>query len=282
MKIQFNVVTDPSDYKKEDLIETQFFIEGSYTFLVLKHDYGDTISLKMGNDRIALVDFYKVNNTDNFILNNKRHIKFKPHKIVPSKEIDITCDPKEYKNATIYMASLHILYRIFGITESIHLTVSNQYLIMTPVNKPQYYITFDNKYVVLTDKECKDNDKLPGITLSKFPLSKEKLKNVLTFDNIEDVKTFFNKVLNNYTYDTDLPEKHADIYIILRYILTQMECNNSYIFDPLLLFSAKKYDDIDELLSSKPHKTNSGLVFEYHHLPIGPIGFLDYLKGDNK
>ena len=252
MKIQFSAVRSKLGYKKEDIIKSRFFYEGNYTFLILNHDYGDTISLKMIG-YMTSVDFHRVNDVDNFILNNKRHIKFKPLDMNPPRELDIICTPKEeYKNATVYCTSISNIFKILTADDIMFFINGFYYLVTETANKPRYYLTFANDYIVLTDNEYNGEDKLPGVTLAKFPLPKEKLKNVLTFDNLDDTKSFFSRIMNNCTCTNDLPYEHADVYIILRYILEQMKRNNLYIFDPVLLFKAEKYNNISEILLYSP------------------------------
>ena len=247
MKIQFKVIAAGLGYKKEDVIKTWVFTEGNYTFLILNHDYGDTISLKM-SDKMP-VDFHKVNDVDNFILNNKRHIKFKLLDMSLPRELDIICTTKEeYKNATVYRTPTANIFKITTVNDAMFFINGFYYLIMETVNKPGYYLTFANDYIVLTDNEYNGEDKLPGITLAKFPLPKEKLKNVLTFDSIGDAQSFLIK-MTNITYDEDLPEEHADLYIVLRHLTSLLEHSLLLVTeDPVFLFKVKKYNNINKLL----------------------------------
>ena len=215
MKIQFCAVRSKLGYKKEDIIKSRFFYEGNYIFLILNHDYGDTISLKMIG-YMTSVDFRRVNDADNFILNNKRHIKFKPLDVNPPRELDIICTPKEeYKNATVYCTSISNIFEILTADDSMFFINGFYYLVID--NDQKYCITFDNdRYVILVDENYKDPSKLPGISFAKLPLEKEQIKNALTFDNTEDARVFLGRLMNKYIIGEELPESNADICILLR------------------------------------------------------------------
>lgn len=289
MKIQFSAVRSKLGYKKEDIIKSRFFYEGNYSFLILNHDYGDTISLKIIG-YMTSVDFHRVNDVDNFILNNKRHIKFKQLDMNPPRELDIICTPKEeYKNATLYCTSTSNIFKILAADDSMFFINGFYYLVIETTNKPGYYLTFADEYVVLTDKEYNSkDDKLPGITLAKFPLPKEKLKNVLTFDSLEDVKSFFYKTMNFYTCNNDLPEEHTDIYIVLRYIIANIDrlMSSSQLLafnrDLILLFKIEKYNDINEILLHRA-KNIQGTNINFTYPLFSYLDkYYDRLKGDDK
>lgn len=288
MKIQFKVIAARLGYEEEDVIKTWVFNEGNYTFLILNHNYGDDISLKM-SDKMP-VDFHKVNDVDNFILNNKRHIKFKPLDMSLPRELDIICTTKEeYKNATVYRTPTANIFKITTVNDAMFFINGFYYLIMETVNKPGYYLTFANDYIVLTDNEYNGEDKLPGITLAKFPLPKEKLKNVLTFDNPENIDSFFHKAMNMYAYNNrDLPKEHADVYIVLRYIMSNIDrlVSNSQLLafnhEPVLLFKAEKYNDINEILSRKD-KNFPDININFAYPSFSYLDeYYDRLKGDVK
>lgn len=242
MKIQFSAVRSKLGYKKEDIIKSRFFYEGNYIFLILNHDYGDTISLKMIG-YMTSVDFRRVNDVDNFILNNKRHIKFKPLDVNPPRELDIICTPKEeYKNATVYCTSISNIFEILTADDSMFFINGFYYLVID--NDQKYCITFDNdRYVILVDENYKDPSKLPGISFAKLPLEKEQIKNVSTFDNTEDARIFLGKLMNKYVLGEELPESNADICILLRAF------RNNHIpisIDLLNLFNIKLISTSDE------------------------------------
>lgn len=218
MKNQFNIVPrNSSDYEKSDLIQTQFRIKAGIVFMILDSDYGDEISLRIsGCDKIKSVNFYKLQIIDNYILNQARHLVCADSSILMEPiVIDIVYRSDKCTKPSVYYASLKTLNMVFGVGTVIYMTCTDPCLVMD--NDQKYCITFDNdRYVILVDENYKDHNKLPGISFAKLPLEKEKIKNVLTFDNTEDAKMFLGRLLNRYVREDTLPETNADICILLR------------------------------------------------------------------
>ena len=244
MKNQFNIVSkNSSDYEKSDLIQTQFHIKDGVAYMILDGDYGDKISLRIRTEctKTKPVNFYKLQIIDNFILNQARHLICTDNLIL-MKPVDVIYRSIKCTKPSVYYAPLKTLYMAFGVSNAINIICSSPCLVMD--NDQKYCITFDNdKYVILVDENYKDPSKLPGISFAKLPLEKEQIKNVLAFDNVEDVRIFLNKLMNKYVFGEELPESNADVCITLRAF------RHNYIpisIDLLELFHVKHISTSDE------------------------------------
>ena len=217
MKNQFNIVPkNSSDYEKSDLIQTQFRIKAGIVYMILDSDYGDKISLRIRTEcaKTKSVNFHKLQIVDNYILNQARHLVCIDSSIL-MEPVNVVCRSDKCTKPSVYYTSLKTLYMAFGVHNSIRITCTDPCLVMD--NDQKYCITFDNdKYVTLVDENYKDRSKLPGISFAKLPLEKEQIKNVLTFDNVEDAKIFLNELMGKYILGEELPESNADICILLR------------------------------------------------------------------
>ncbi len=246
MKNQFNIVPrNSSDYEKSDLIQTQFRIKAGIVFMILDNDYGDKISLRIhtGCAETKSANFYKLEIVDNYILNQERHLVCTDSSILMEPiTIDVVYRSDKCTKPSVYYASLKILCMVFGVNNAIHITCGNLSLVMD--NDEKYCITFDNdKYVILVDKNYKDNNKLPGISFAKLPLEKEKIKNVLTFDDAEHARVFLDELINKYILEEELPESNADICILLRAFRNNQIPISIYLLD---LFNIKPISTSDE------------------------------------
>lgn len=244
MKNQFKIVPkNSSNYEKSDLIQTQFYIKDGIVYMILDCDYGDKISLRIRAKCIKTksVNFYKLQIIDNYILNQVRHLVC-IYNLIPMKPVDVIYSSNKCTKPSVYYASLKTLYMVFGVSNAIHITCSSPCLVMD--NDQKYYITFDNdRYVILVDENYKDPNKLPGISFAKLPLEKERIKNVLTFDNTEDARVFLGELMNKYILGEELPESNTDICILLRAF------RNNHIpisIDLLNLFNIKLISTSDE------------------------------------
>lgn len=244
MKNRFKIVSkNSSKYEKSDLIQTQFYIKGDIAYIILDSDYGDKISLRIRTEctKTKHVNFYKLQIIDSFILNKMRHLVCIDNLIL-MKPVDVIYRSNKCTKPSVYYAPLKTLYMAFGVSNAIHITCSSPCLVMD--NDQKYCITFDNdRYVILVDENYKDSSKLPGISFAKLPLEKEKIKNVLAFDNVEDARIFLNKLMNKYVFGEELPESNADVCILLRAF------RNNHIplsIDLLNLFNIKPISTSDE------------------------------------